>query len=97
MANIQRNKPITLFVVWWVSAAAFTVFNRLFWGEGLVSLTPFAITISVTLLYFMPFLIVVYRQAKSFSIRWLTIATRVMLFYLIGVLAVFLIGFLIML
>lgn len=76
-ARCSQNKPIVLFAVWIMSGLAFTAFNK--YNQILQDYESFTITILVTVLYFVPMLFAIYRQAKATSLRWLIIVTRIFL------------------
>ena len=83
-----KKKIVALFVVWCISALLFTLFNKLsngFW-ELYVSpyheIIPVAITILVTILYFIPLLRVIYNRAKAISFTPLMIIAKTLLILL---------------
>ena len=79
----SRKLPIALFVVWYASAIALTFFNKcktLFLGKNLTDSHYYNISLAVTLLatalYFLPMLLLIHRQAKAASLKWLVIVSR---------------------
>lgn len=96
----NHKKPIILFVVWLITALIFTLFNKYGYMLGLELLLPtqkilsVAITVLITVLYFVPMLVVIYRQAKAVSLKWLIITARIFLIFFCCALPVFLIALL---
>lgn len=97
MVHRSQKKPVVLFIVWFISCLALTAFNKynqLFLKNDL-TITQYyislAITILVTVIYFIPMLVIIYRQAKAVSLKWLIIVARSLLILFSGVLATLLI------
>lgn len=93
----HKKKTIALFVVWNISGLAFTAFNKYsqtFKGTYLPSTqvsVSILITILATVLYFIPLLIVIRHRAKTAPLKWLIIATGILLFLISVALTVFVI------
>ncbi len=99
----SKKKPVVLFIVWLFSCLVLTAFNKynqLFLKKD-QTITQYyislAITILVTVIYFIPMLVVIYRQAKAVSLKWLIIVAKSLLVLFSGVLAILLIILLCML
>ena len=88
----SKRKPVALFIVWHISAFLFSLFNVCSPLFGVTDQASLGITLLAAALYFIPMLVVIYRQSKIISLKWLVVVTRVLIIFFSSVFAIFLIA-----
>ena len=90
--HVSGSKAVFLFVLWWILGFAFVITQYLLWGteyESIILPLLFAILVGLSVL--MPLMLVIHRQAKAGSIKWLMNASKFLLIWMGSILPIFII------
>ena len=93
----HKRKPIILFIIWCLSCLIFTGYNK--YGSIIrdtqkqsQSNIPIFITLLAIVLYFLPMLILINRQARIVSLKWLILVTKILFIFFSSISGIFMIA-----
>lgn len=87
--KLNKHYTIILFILWCVLGFGFVCFQYLFWGPDYLYMNlPALVCVLAELIFFLPLMLIIHRQAKCEKINWLTALSKILLIFIGSAVAV---------